>query len=859
MIYLCYKDILSDQLKSLYRRGGGFKKAADQVHALMNRINFGDKDPFKGLNLTNSGETRINKCIKYDLPGYCRLITIKDNGVHAMLFVGNHDECEKWLDSNKGYTLAISEQDDIKKLKLSDNITQENVKVEEPVLSDNTLLSSLKDRYQDLLLENIRAKVYKKLEELDSFSDDDEILEVCEQIQSEDMKSLVLDVLTCLRQGDVDGAKNRILLFEKELERLESVNEDRIKKIESNENFILLEDFEKADITRIMSGSNWYDWMLFLHPQQRKVVEEDFNGPARLLGVSGSGKTCVAVKRAIRLAQKYKGEKILITTINVSLADLITKLIEIAVQIESDPEELKDHIEVKSFWQLSKEIIEEFETDDLILRSLDQFADKSLEDVDQIWDEYYRCEHNNNDAKVFAPVQKTLLSRDIYASEYIRQEMDWIRSAVYPKKRSEYLTIEREGRYVPLTEEYRKVLLQGLDKWEDKMEAVGVSDYLGLQKLLYNYEKKLTPRYRSIIVDELQDFGTTELYILRKLVERDENDLFLCGDIAQQVQTKSHKMTQADIRIQPANYKKIVKNYRNSREILEAASEMFQANTKEEQYKSDGFELLKPEYANFSTPKPFLRRIESFKLEIEYALAYMDNDLEEKQKGCVAICGLSFFQVQELGKRIGKPVLDGKIDIDEGKVFLSDLNQTKGFEFDKVIIVNCSQGVFPEPALPEEEHYKEISKLYVAMTRAKTELIISHSGRVSDLFNGVREFFNIETQWPAYVALEDKPELPIEKSSYAKEIASSNGYSSFIGENYLRLKSATGLSTPAQVKLAQVVTGKNYIQAGKQLEWKNLGAFIADMEKGRLTPQLSSLLGRKTYEELLQHFKIQKR
>ena len=41
---------------------------------------------------------------------------------------------------------------------------------------------------------------------------------------------------------------------------------------------------------------------MFLHPEQEKVVQADYPGVTQLSGVSGSGKTCVAVRRALRFA-----------------------------------------------------------------------------------------------------------------------------------------------------------------------------------------------------------------------------------------------------------------------------------------------------------------------------------------------------------------------------------------------------------------------------------------------------------------------------------------------------------------------------------------------------------------------------
>lgn len=47
----------------------------------------------------------------------------------------------------------------------------------------------------------------------------------------------------------------------------------------------------------------WEKWTIFLHPAQRHLVERDFNGSARISGSAGTGKTIVALHRAVSLAR----------------------------------------------------------------------------------------------------------------------------------------------------------------------------------------------------------------------------------------------------------------------------------------------------------------------------------------------------------------------------------------------------------------------------------------------------------------------------------------------------------------------------------------------------------------------------
>ena len=265
-----------------------------------------------------------------------------------------------------------------------------------------------------------------------------------------------------------------------------------------------------------------------MHADQDAIVREDFNGPAKLIGVSGSGKTCVVVQRALRLAATYPGERILILTLNRALAHLIDKLVDACCAPE-----IRHQIEVKPFFVLCRDLLVEREPKRK--RFYDEVTWKSNEHIDEVWQEYYRCEVNNYDARVLNRLHDSLTSRGWNAEGYLRDEFDWIRSALSPAVRGEYLGMARSGRIKALIPEWKSAVLEGLSKWEEKMEQVGVIDTLGIAQALYKYVGGLEPRYRCILVDEGQDFGNIELRIIRGLVKPAINDLFICGDAAQEI------------------------------------------------------------------------------------------------------------------------------------------------------------------------------------------------------------------------------------------------------------------------------------------------------------------------------------
>ena len=67
----------------------------------------------------------------------------------------------------------------------------------------------------------------------------------------------------------------------------------------------------------------WEKWTVFLHPEQRQFVERDYNGPARVSGSAGTGKTIVALHRAAHLARANPNARILLTTFTDTLASAL--------------------------------------------------------------------------------------------------------------------------------------------------------------------------------------------------------------------------------------------------------------------------------------------------------------------------------------------------------------------------------------------------------------------------------------------------------------------------------------------------------------------------------------------------------
>jgi hypothetical protein len=813
-------------LHSAFLAGGQARKKHDRVKIVLGSLR--EANPFITLQVTNHGESRIDNCVKYELGDAWRLVTSKTNKTCTFLFIGDHEDTERWLNAHKGETIGVKNSRLIRVPGVGNDPIARRVLVEH---HDEPLVDKLDLEASNHLLEGLPADIIRKFSRLDGGSSPNDINALVDLISDPAKAELVRKVFILLLEGNVDGAQAHIDLSMGRIAPVSQYTKDILEVLDGDEvRRIRVGSREYEEWMRSFeSRTTWQEWFLFLHPEQEKIVKADYLGSSQLSGVSGSGKTCVAVRRAMRLAAQDDA-KVLLLTLNRSLAGLLRQLVDSACLDEST----RTRISVISFFELARDLLANFEPQNK--RHYEDVTWKLDEHVDEIFREYYRCWANNNDAKVLLPLHESLNARGVSGEAYIRQEFDWMRSAVPPLKRSEYLTIERKSRKFPIAADRRRDLLQGLSGWEIKMRAVGVVDYLGLTSALTAHADKIAPTYTNILVDEAQDFGTTELSIIRLLVSPGANDLFLCGDIAQTVLPKHRSISDAGIVV--TTRERIRQNYRNSREILAAAYDLLKKNLHEDLFESADLEILDPRFANFSGPAPMALAAESLDEEINYARTYADTQFSRGARTvCIAFAGFSSRDIKGFARKCGVSALDGAYDPNADRLVFSDLEQTKGYEFEILIIVNCCNNVLPALDSPSEEAFRDICKLYVAMTRAKRELILSFHGSASEWINTVSSSITMD-YWNSCENLnatynQGVPTLLPEtdpNTSIDNTLALS-------GTEFLYTPSALGLSLEAQGKLSEIVDGKGLTRGGlggRRLKWATMSSLVKDLNESHV-------------------------
>lgn len=841
VVYLTTKTF-DRALQKAFLTGAQHRKRHDRVKVVLGSLR--DPDPFITLQVTNHGETRIKNCRKYDLGDGWRLVTAQSEKVCTFLFVGTHEDTERWLEGHEGESYGVKDGHFVRVPG-----TSMEERLERTHIADGTatpLVELLDAEMTDFLLDGLPRSVSRPIEALDgavsSLALDTALTGISDQLK----RTFVAAVLHLVLSGDLDGARARIDLERGLINPVENLpagdlimvedgSEVRQIRVGSPEYEQWLIAFEKR--------SSWHDWFLFLHPEQEKIVKANYAGTAQLSGVSGSGKTCVVVRRALRLAESRSDARVLVLTLNRSLAGLLRHLVEASCIDQL----VLERVHVTSFFELARNLLLTFEPENA--RHFEDVTWRLNEHVDEVFREYYRLWANNNDGIVLLPTHKSLTARGVSGETYLREEFDWIRSALPPATRAEYLALDRKGRKFPIPAERRREILEGLAGWERKMSAVGVIDYLGLSSALSRHLHLIKPNYDNILVDEAQDFGTTELSIVRRLVKNGPDDIFLCGDIAQTVLPKHRSLTEAGL-IGVAR-ERIQQNYRNSREILAAAYDLLKQNLHEEMFDSADLEILDPRFANFSGAVPMALAAESMSQELAYARKYATTRLQQGERNvCIALAGFSSRDVRDFAVGCGVASLDGAYDPSIDRLVFSDLEQTKGYEFDVLIIVNCCDNVLPSRDAPPEEAFRDTCKLYVAMTRAKRELILSFSGGASPWIMSVGGTIATD-DWSSFETYD--PILASPLPSHLPEIERPDvlvdGPWSLPGRSFLYTSHALDLTLEAQEKLEELVDGKGgrVAGSGRRLRWPTVGALRDDLRASRRN---DPLLGPRVAEEL---------
>jgi len=769
------RDDFVKSLRRLRQSGGSKQKAADKVLQIIGNFALGAEELFK---LTNYGETRIEHCVKYDLPGACRLVTIQDDNSVWFLFVGDHEETEQWLDSHQGLTIAAGKSDlRIKQTRVAVPLQQTAELQQAGVITDENLPFLDRFSFPEFAQLVPQARLQKDLMSIREETEPTDILEIVELVPDVTTRNLLFDLIVAAKDGRYEEAEVRLRVFRGEAENVVSnppLLEAALTSGHNSDSVISFNDLPPEELARLLDTEKFDDWMLFLHPEQKRIVDEDFDMPAVLKGVSGSGKTVVLIHRARRLAQKYPDEKIGILTLNRALADLLRLLVKRLCLNRED-----NNIHVDAYYDYFQRILQQVGAQEYLetfvaqlpprhpmvpaLRDAlnyhkalaNQFSPRSRETLEDTWCEYWRDELAKDDTGDRTKRALIEAIRGEFDEEsYIRDEFTLVRSAFPASERTNltgtgYYGYDRKGRTINFPERARGLVISLLLRYEEYMFAGAMLDEIGLSQALFPCIKKLHDlpsdlARRCLLVDEFQDFSTLELRLLKQIPSQQENGLFLTGDTVQKVMVKDFNLPNANLDRNYVRTRTIRKNYRNSKQILMAADVLMRTYAALASKSDDSVERLEPDLAVRETAKPIAMRSN---YPIEAAWEAARDWIIEGQNRPWSVCLVSANPGMVPLKRILAKCPDtlkageltGTYIENTDTVSVGALTDVKGLEFSLVVIVGCSQDVIPSHQIPEGEYWRDAMRLYVAMTRGRDQVVMTYCGEPSEFLNVMRE------------------------------------------------------------------------------------------------------------------------
>ncbi|MEU1723969.1 UvrD-helicase domain-containing protein [Nonomuraea sp. NPDC005692] len=227
--------------------------------------------------------------------------------------------------------------------------------------------------------------------------------------------------------------------------------------------------------------------------------------------------------------------------------------------------------------------------------------------------------------------------------------------------------------------------------------------------------------YRHIVVDEAQDISPAQWRLLRAAAPHAHDDLFVVGDPHQRVTDTRVALGAVGI---PAVQHDLRISYRLPQEILSYVVRLRGGGPANGLVK--GVAELFGYRATHNGRRPVVRAYDTPESELAGLRATVGGWLADGvPEGEIAVGA----RTPTLA-RAARDALDG-LD-----VRVATFQHLKGLEFERVALVGVAEGVVPgslpeEPAARARALQRERSILFVACTRARTMLYISHSGRGS--------------------------------------------------------------------------------------------------------------------------------
>lgn len=461
----------------------------------------------------------------------------------------------------------------------------------------------------------------------------------------------------------------------------------------------------------------WDKWTIFLHPDQREWVERNFNGPARVSGSAGTGKTIVALHRAVHLARTNPESRVLLSTFSKPLANALK--VKLRRLVGTQPH-LAERIDVYAMDEIGERLYEQ-------AIGKPRFASEM------------------EIAELLAGVATEHPGHG-FSDGFLLTEWWQVVDAWQLDTWEGYRDVQRLGRRTRLSESRRLALWKIYSAALAKLKSSGRMTRANMfDQIAGNLATRERAPFDFVVVDEAQDISVAQLRFLAALAGTRQNGLFLAGDLGQRIfqQPFSWKSQGVEVR---GRSRTLHVNYRTSHQIRARADRLLDPEIAD----VDGnIESRAGTVSAFNGPEPKLVTFDDAAAELSAVGAWLAERMKEGIPASeIAIFVRSADELQRAQDAVTASgmqgqVLDERVRIEPGKVVISTMHLAKGLEFRIVVVMACDDEVIPsqerisqvaDDAELEEVYNTERHLLYVACTRARDRLWLSGIEPVSEFF-----------------------------------------------------------------------------------------------------------------------------
>lgn len=441
----------------------------------------------------------------------------------------------------------------------------------------------------------------------------------------------------------------------------------------------------------------WEKWGVFLHPSQRALVERSFSGPARVAGSAGTGKTIVAIHRAVWLARENPNAKVLLASFSEPLAAELAKKVLV---LAPDTGGVVPRITTASFRGIAEQM--------------------------------FQLEHGvrpriANDAVLRERLRAAAASEDLkgFSERFLLSEWTNVIDAWGLTSLDAYSTVQRMGRKSRLGPNQRASLWPVFQSVRDALSAerytTWANVFTGLAETLAQQPRK---PFDHVIVDEAQDLAPAELRFFAALAPAKADGLFLSGDVGQRI--FQHPFSWASLGVDVRGRSNTLKVcYRISQQIRRAADKLLPTVLRD----TDGLEDERRGIISvFDGPAPEVKSLATVTAEADAVRqaveSWLSDGIAPREIGL-------FVRTQQLVTR-ARAAIAGFAGADE--MTTAPMSLAKGLEFRAVVVMACDEGLLPldarvadaaDEAELDDIYETERRLLYVACTRAREHLLLT--------------------------------------------------------------------------------------------------------------------------------------